>query len=243
MSLRFSVDGQNIIRLDRETVAANSCGFLYSEFIFDPLWESLTKKAVFEKDSVSVCSIITDGKCYVPYEVLTHGYFTVSLIGIDSDKSVRVTTEKCRIDVFEGPSLEYDNSGEPVLSEIEQITTLAGHALETAKEAKKSVIEGSVDKETLEEFIGDYLKDNPIDKETVLSAVENALITAKESGEFDGPAGPQGPEGKQGIQGPSGTPGYTPQRGVDYWTEADKQEIKSYVDGVIEGIEAELSEL
>lgn len=27
-----------------------------------------------------------------------------------------------------------------------------------------------------------------------------------------------------------GDPGYTPQRGVDYWTEADKEEIKDYVD-------------
>ena len=27
-----------------------------------------------------------------------------------------------------------------------------------------------------------------------------------------------------------GEPGYTPKRGVDYWTEADKNEIKNYVD-------------
>lgn len=48
-----------------------------------------------------------------------------------------------------------------------------------------------------------------------------------------GPAGPQGPQGAQGIQGetgpvgpqgpkgetgPKGDPGYTPQKGVDYWT-------------------------
>lgn len=37
--------------------------------------------------------------------------------------------------------------------------------------------------------------------------VESALTTAKESGEFDGPAGPAG---------------YTPVRGTDYWTEADQ---------------------
>jgi len=32
-----------------------------------------------------------------------------------------------------------------------------------------------------------------------------------------------------------GTDGYTPQRGVDYWTEEDKAEIKSYVDEAILG--------
>lgn len=52
-----------------------------------------------------------------------------------------------------------------------------------------------------------------------------------------GPAGPQGPkgdrgeaggigpQGPKGDTGPAGTPGKTPEKGVDYWTEADKQEI------------------
>lgn len=58
-----------------------------------------------------------------------------------------------------------------------------------------------------------------------------------------GPQGPQGPQGEQGIQGEigpqgiqgeqgpqgpkgdTGADGYTPVKGTDYWTEADKQEI------------------
>lgn len=32
-----------------------------------------------------------------------------------------------------------------------------------------------------------------------------------------------------------GTPGYTPVKGVDYWTEADKAEIKAYVEDAILG--------
>lgn len=40
-----------------------------------------------------------------------------------------------------------------------------------------------------------------------------------------GEAGPQGEQGPQGIQGPQGQDGYTPIKGTDYWTEADKQEI------------------
>ena len=54
-----------------------------------------------------------------------------------------------------------------------------------------------------------------------------------------GPAGPQGERGLQGIQGqtgPVGPAGYTPIRGTDYWTDADKQEIinaviASFTDG------------
>lgn len=51
---------------------------------------------------------------------------------------------------------------------------------------------------------------------------------------IQGEQGPQGIQGEQGIQGPigptgpkgdTGADGYTPVKGTDYWTEADKQEI------------------
>lgn len=41
--------------------------------------------------------------------------------------------------------------------------------------------------------------------------------------------------GSRGGQGTDGKDGYTPQREIDYWTEADKAEIKSYVDEAILG--------
>lgn len=53
------------------------------------------------------------------------------------------------------------------------------------------------------------------------SALAAALEDAKQSGEFDGP---------RGIQGEKGD---TPVKGVDYWTDADKQEI---VDEVLDAI-------
>lgn len=42
-------------------------------------------------------------------------------------------------------------------------------------------------------------------------------------------------DGKDGLIGKDGADGYTPVRGTDYWTEADKAEIKSYVDEAILG--------
>ena len=50
-----------------------------------------------------------------------------------------------------------------------------------------------------------------------------------------GPEGPQGPKGDTGATGATGAAGKTPVRGTDYWTEADKAEIKSYVDEAILG--------
>lgn len=40
-----------------------------------------------------------------------------------------------------------------------------------------------------------------------------------------GATGPQGPKGDTGEQGIKGEAGYTPVKGTDYWTNADKTEI------------------
>lgn len=40
-----------------------------------------------------------------------------------------------------------------------------------------------------------------------------------------GQEGPQGPQGEPGAAGADGEDGYTPVKGTDYWTEADKEEI------------------
>lgn len=51
----------------------------------------------------------------------------------------------------------------------------------------------------------------------------NAIIANKVSGGSGSGTGPSGP------QGPAGADGYTPVKGVDYWTEEDKAEIVSDV--------------
>lgn len=48
-----------------------------------------------------------------------------------------------------------------------------------------------------------------------------------------GPTGQIGPQGLQGNTGPAGQDGYTPRRGVDYWTNVDILEIKNYCESAI----------
>lgn len=45
--------------------------------------------------------------------------------------------------------------------------------------------------------------------------------------------GDKGDTGEKGSDGEKGDKGDTPVRGTDYWTDADKAEIKAYVDGAI----------
>lgn len=63
----------------------------------------------------------------------------------------------------------------------------------------------------------DILQQTKLDASELTSAINAALDQAKESGEFDG------------------EDGTSPVRGIDYWTEADKTEIKTYVDEAILG--------
>ena len=86
--------------------------------------------------------------------------------------------------------------------------------------------------------------------EEVNAAVVEALGAAKESGDFDGvsvthqwngtvlevtsasgttSADLKGEKGDQGIQGIQGEPGYTPQKGTDYFTDAEIEEITTLV--------------
>ena len=50
---------------------------------------------------------------------------------------------------------------------------------------------------------------------------------------IQGEKGSDGAKGDKGDKGDTGTAGYSPVRGTDYWTAADKAEIKSYVDEAI----------
>lgn len=48
-----------------------------------------------------------------------------------------------------------------------------------------------------------------------------------------GDQGEPGAPGEKGVDGAKGDDGYTPVRGTDYWTDADKAEIKAYIDEAI----------
>ena len=56
--------------------------------------------------------------------------------------------------------------------------------------------------------------------------ITDALTEAKASGEFKGEKGDKGNPGDTGATGDTGPAGYTPQRGVDYWTDEDKAAVE-----------------
>lgn len=53
----------------------------------------------------------------------------------------------------------------------------------------------------------------------------------------------KGDKGNPGPQGPPGQVGYTPIKGIDYWTEEDKRVIENYIDNYVADLEKTLQEI
>lgn len=78
----------------------------------------------------------------------------------------------------------------------------------------------------------------PAGKSAYQIAVENGfvgdeaawLLSLKGAKGEVGATGPKGPPGQPGATGEKGDPGAKPVKGVDYWTQADIQEIHTYID-------------
>ena len=54
MKLNFKVDGQSIICLNREVLAAEAVNFVWAAFVFGEDWTGLSKTAYFENISSGV---------------------------------------------------------------------------------------------------------------------------------------------------------------------------------------------
>lgn len=93
--------------------------------------------------------------------------------------------------------------------------------------------------------------DNKLDSGALPGAIDDAITQAKESGDLKGEKGDDGISATHSwngttlvvtsasgtssadLKGDKGASGYTPVRGTDYWTNADKAEIESYVDNEV----------
>ncbi|MBQ3183444.1 MAG: hypothetical protein IJB57_07225 [Clostridia bacterium] len=132
MYIYFRAEGQSLKRVDNESVAANSKGFLFAKFDVGLDWDGLALKAVFEQNRKSWSQILVEGICLVPIEVLSAGKFKVWLEGIDSNTVVRATTHSIKVEVLDGPPADNENAPAPTASEIEQLITIASKVRQDA---------------------------------------------------------------------------------------------------------------
>lgn len=196
MDIQFRVEGQSLKRVDNETVAANSKGFLFAKFDVDADWDGLTLKAVFEQNRKSWAQVLVTGICLVPVEVVSSGNFKVWLEGVDSDEVVRATTHSVKVNVLDGPPSDNENASEPTATEMEQALTYLKKAQEVAEEVTKRADDGEFN-----------AKISSVTAETVGSdesaSVENVGTQKDAKLVFKIPKGRTGDKGDRGAPGES----------------------------------------
>ena len=243
--MKYRVNGAKVSLVEDEILVAGAIGLHYAEFELDPSWDEYTTIiAVFKNknEGEEREQIIEDGKCEIPWEVLANsGTLHVGIYATTENK-IRPTLWAIGKTINEGAGA-CEASQEPTPDKWQQLL------YELAR------IEGA-DPELIEALVRAYLKENPpsvvendptvpewakqptkptytaeeigaISVDELQNAINDALLQAKESGEFNGADGKDGKDGKDGA---NGVDGYTPQKGIDYYTDADKAEM---VDAVL----------
>lgn len=201
-----------ILTAEKHMVTSGSVGTVTVEFDFDSAWNGLYKTAVFHTSAKKVFMTLDGNSCAFPPELLTcAGNVKVGVFGTDGEKTL--TSLLCNIKVSHGTSKNADEAVNVSPDMYEQLYAKIGKF-----ENVKAVAENG-------EEANAYLTD------------ENGEITLH----ITLPNGEKGdaftyedftPEQLELLKGADG---YTPVKGVDYWTERDKiafgTELLYYEDG------------
>lgn len=203
-------------------------------FNFPDSWNGYVKKALFKNGEKSVGVFLNADKtictgedeCFVPHEVIKAPQFTVSVFGVSGDS--RVTSAEAVIKVTESGYAKGDFPANPSPTEYEQLLNIAAETKLIANSVRIDADNGN--------FKGEKGDTGP----------------KGDKGE-KGDTGEQGVQGIQGEKGDKGDPftysdftpeqlavlkgekgdngidgedGYTPQKGVDYFTDEDIARLK-----------------
>lgn len=169
MYIDFIATGQELRRIDSETVASNSIGFLHARFQCDEVWTGLTLKAVFKQNDEEWARTLEGGECVVPAEVLLPGRFKVWLVGENEDKTVCATTANVVVVVQTGT--DGARALAPGIDDNANIAGIIDSYLDEALDARVDSIVGEI-----------YLKKTEIDTKlstTSTNPVQNRIVTEK----------------------------------------------------------------
>ena len=188
-----------------DLLPAGASGLKVRFHFLDAAWGKLSKTAVFRNKDETFDANIVDDCATIPHEVLSRVMDEVTVGVYGTDSDNGVAVPT-------------------VWAKLGKVMSGAAPSGQLSEEA--TVPYWVQVKEQV-----DVIQNTMMDQEDL----ENALIRARDSGDFDGPPGEKGAKGDPGPQGVAGPVGPMPQKGKDYWTAADIAEIKAYVDQAILG--------
>lgn len=107
MDLTFNINQQVLKRTDTDKPANHSNKYLACSFEFSDDWTDFSKFAIFKTGEKNYRVAIVDDECIVPYNVLKHSRFILTVYGVNDD--VRITTNHLWVHLaLSGFVTEYD---------------------------------------------------------------------------------------------------------------------------------------
>jgi len=235
------VDGSCVLL---RRIPAGVVGGTVSISYTSPIWKELEKTVVFRGNGTKIAA--TEGDtATIPAEVVAKEgpYLIFGLLGFDPKTGFQLPLIEVKIAPIEAATdTSADPSTDPTLPVWAQ---LQGEISQLDSE--------KLDADKLPEAVNDALAQAKESGEFKGDPGEKGDKGDKGDPGEDGAVGPQGPQGEPGkdgatgakgdkgdkgdpgAQGPEGEPGYTPVKGVDYYTDADKAEM---VDAVLAALPA-----
>ena len=211
MKLEFYVRYKRLERLGDLPLVGDTGGHYTFTVDFDAEWDGLAKVVVFQNGE-HTAQVLYNGETQVPAQVCGRGALYVACHGyrrLGDTAAVVRTLRMSRPLLLHGSEPMAGDEAQPYTPTLfEQVVAAAGEANEAAAAAREAAERIPA---------GDW--------EDPSQAVEEALRMAKESGEFDGPAGPQGPKGDPGSDATvtkesiDAALGYTPAKTSDIPTQ------------------------
>lgn len=140
MEIKLKVQGQMVFRdpEDTQELVAGSRGFLTARLEYDGLWDGLARLVIWTNGRTSAATVDRSGIVEVPWEVLTEGMISVTVVGTGEGGKRRLVTKA----IFEplpvlpcGETLA-DEALEPTPSAAEQMLDMLRQALDALDEAK-----------------------------------------------------------------------------------------------------------
>jgi hypothetical protein len=228
--ITFKANEQNLINTTPQGFATDTVSYIEAIFELGENWDGYdTIKAIWTNGYQTIATLLNDGRCIVPSEVLTRrATVQVNLVGTITENETitdRITTApvealtECRKALVEGtetapitPS-QFDQFVEIVRDEVAEVTGMTAEAetLPEGSEATARYEDGTL-------YFGIPKGDTGEQGPTGPQGIQGPIGPQGETGP-QGPQGPQGiqgergPQGIQGIQGPTGPQGETGPQG------------------------------
>lgn len=238
---------------NREALTAGMVNTVRCMFTFSADWDGLDCIFVFS-DGLSTISVLPEGSgCIVPHEVLTTAGQTVmvGVYGTDGEDIILPTVWGTLGIVQEGTDPSGDESTDPALPVWSQILAMIGQTDDLATEDNTSLVAAINEAAMSGGNSGEPGKDGAtfipaVSSDGILSWTNDKGLDNPESVSIKGQQGEKGDTGEKGDKGDTGAQGekgdtgatgaagadgkdgadgYTPVKGTDYWTAADRAEM------------------